>query len=468
LNFVFPSLGRFIRPAVCAAAFVCPGVVAIGQVAEGPSEAEKRLEWLNARMPPREASAPKATSPKAAETPRIGFRSSTQTIAPRTVEKPAATTPAPAEKRTAEARPVERAATKPEVAEASPAKTTATEGRLAKASPTPAAKTTPAPVAKVTAPAVVAEPTPARTHPAEAHVAKASPTPLPKATPALLAKLNTPIVAVNLEPGKSRAGETREISMVKPTTAPTLTAITSIKPAVSRIDGPATLVHPAGRGRYPWKTGIVTTVFWVGEPASGNNFTPNHSSSWDANWAQSYGGFDNPDPAARRNFLPVKFTPRQNPFYVALPYNDVSRGGTKPEARRVIPWFREEFEREGQSVCRDRWVAIRSRSGRTAYAQWSDCGPFRTDHWQYVFGTERPKPNLNGGAGLDVSPAVRDYLGLNSTDVTDWKFVDFAEVPSGPWARHGANNDFVLNGSRPEKNAASANERSTRVRLGEL
>jgi hypothetical protein len=139
----------------------------------------------------------------------------------------------------------------------------------------------------------------------------------------------------------------------------------------------------------------------------------------------------------------VSFTPRQNPFYVALPYNDVTRGTTKPEARLVIPWFREAFRREGLSVCRDRWVAVRSRAGRVAYAQWSDCGPFRTDHWQYVFGMEKPRPNLNGGAGLDVSPAMRDYLGLQSTDVTDWKFIDARDVPSGPWLLYGDNNPFA-------------------------
>lgn len=204
-------------------------------------------------------------------------------------------------------------------------------------------------------------------------------------------------------------------------------------------------------GRYPWKTGIVTTVFWIGEPVGGHNFTPNRASSWDAHWTQSYGGFDNPNPEARRNFLPVNFTPRQNPFYVALPYNDVTRGTTKPEARVVIPWFKEEFRKEGQSVCRDRWVQIRSQSGRVVYAQWSDCGPFRTDHWQYVFGMERPKPNLNGGAGLDVSPAVRDYLGLQSTDVTDWKFVDQQDVPSGPWLLYGDNNPFAQRRSRGAK-----------------
>ncbi len=61
-----------------------------------------------------------------------------------------------------------------------------------------------------------------------------------------------------------------------------------------------------------------------------------------------------------------------------------------------------------KSVCKGRWIAIRY-GNKICYAQWEDAGPFRTDHWQYVFGTERPEtPILNKGAGLDVSPAVRD------------------------------------------------------------
>jgi hypothetical protein len=214
-----------------------------------------------------------------------------------------------------------------------------------------------------------------------------------------------------------------------------------------------------GSGRYPWKLGIVTTTFWVGENASQNNPVHNKSSSWDLNWADNFGGYDNPDPAARiakgGEYRPANFVPRQNPFYVALPYNDVTRGKTKEESKVVIPWFKEAFEREGKSVCRDRWVAIR-KGNRIAYAQWSDCGPFRTDHWQYVFGNERPKPNLNKGAGLDVSPAVRDYLGMAWTDVTDWKFVDFREVPNGPWATMGDNNHFVQRAGRANSRVASS------------
>ena len=220
-------------------------------------------------------------------------------------------------------------------------------------------------------------------------------------------------------------------------------------------DGPRYLTGPSlmgrdrdvalssGPGRYPWKLGIATTIFWIGERPSGNNPVPNDRSSWDKNWYYSYGGYDSPDPIARRNFIPLSFIPRQNPFYVALPYNDVEGGHTKPEASQVIPWFRQAFVRDGESVLKSRWIEIH-HGNRACYAQWEDCGPFRTDHWQYVFGNERPRPNLNRGAGLDVSPAVRDYLGLGNIDYCDWRFVEFREVPSGPWAMYGDNNTFVL------------------------
>jgi hypothetical protein len=212
---------------------------------------------------------------------------------------------------------------------------------------------------------------------------------------------------------------------------------------------------PRGEEHFPWKRSIVTTVFWIGETPSGNNPVPNHSSSWDKDWAKSYGGFDDPNPARRSDYMPVKFTPRQNPFYCALPYNDKAGTGHRLEAPRVVPWFNEAYQGPAVSTCKGRWVAIR-KGNRTVYAQWEDAGPFRTDHWQYVFGDERPKPNLNKGAGLDVSPAVRDYLGLNETDVTDWKFVDFSEVPRGPWSRLGENNTFVINDRQTGKPLAEA------------
>ncbi len=217
-----------------------------------------------------------------------------------------------------------------------------------------------------------------------------------------------------------------------------------------------------GAERFPWKKDIVTTVFWIGENPTANNPVPNHASSWDADWAKDYGGYDDPNPARRQNYTPVKFTPRQNPFYCALPYNDKSREGHRPEAARVIPWFNEAYQGPGVSVCKGRWVAIH-KSDRTVYAQWEDAGPFRTDHWEYVFGNERPKSNLNRGAGLDVSPAVRDYLGLQDTDVTDWKFVDFNEVPPGPWAKLGDNNTFVINQRKAQQELAKAKGKSATI-----
>lgn len=211
--------------------------------------------------------------------------------------------------------------------------------------------------------------------------------------------------------------------------------------------------------RYPWKTNIVTTVFWVGELAAQNNPVHNISSSWDLNWKSNFGGYDDPkDRVGLPNggSIPRAFVPKENPFYFALPYNDRLSTGFKPEADEVIPWYKTELRLRGdQSVCRDRWMAIRKTlpggKQRVCYAQWSDCGPFRTDHHEYVFGNDRPRPNLNQGAGLDVSPAVRDYLGVASTDVVDWCFVEWSDVPQGPWADFGSNNHLVIAKQRDPK-----------------
>src|SRR4029434_3526128 len=110
--------------------------------------------------------------------------------------------------------------------------------------------------------------------------------------------------------------------------------------------------------RYPWKTNIVPTVFWVGEQAGGNNPVPNYRSSWDANWTSNYGGFDNPDSSARRSYIPIAFITRQNPFYCALAYKAVAHREVQPEAPLVIPWFKQAYTGTGQSVCWHRWLAI--------------------------------------------------------------------------------------------------------------
>jgi len=103
------------------------------------------------------------------------------------------------------------------------------------------------------------------------------------------------------------------------------------KPCKSRAAGVCPDRFPDQHGdALPWKSNIVTTVFWVGEQAGGNNPVPNYKSCWDANWTSNYGGFDTPEPSlCAGNYIPASFTPRQNPFYLRLPYNDVTHGQFK-------------------------------------------------------------------------------------------------------------------------------------------
>jgi hypothetical protein len=187
----------------------------------------------------------------------------------------------------------------------------------------------------------------------------------------------------------------------------------------------------AFQGRHPWKRNIAATIFWVGEAPTENNPTPNNKSAWDTNWEANFGGYDDPD--RRNGLLPAAFVPRLNPFYIALPYNDVAPGGVhRPEAAEVIPWFWERYQGDGISVCKGRWLAIHHQ-GRVCFAQWEDVGPFEVDHFGYVFGNEAPRPNRNKNAGIDVSPAVRDFLNLKSGAPVEWRFVEDHEVPAGPW-----------------------------------
>jgi len=189
----------------------------------------------------------------------------------------------------------------------------------------------------------------------------------------------------------------------------------------------------------PWHYQIRATVFWVGERSTPGNPTPNTASSWDPNWEENFGGYDHP--FKRNAFLPAGFEPKLNPFYVALPYNDLVAGSShRPEASSIIPWFWQIYRGPGVSVCHNRWIAIH-HNGRIAYAQWKDVGPFTVDDWPYVFQGEQPRPNRNQNAGIDVSPAVRDFLKMRGNAEVDWKFVEESEVPAGPWEKwiHSSN-----------------------------
>ncbi|MES2308640.1 MAG: hypothetical protein V4507_07245 [Verrucomicrobiota bacterium] len=171
---------------------------------------------------------------------------------------------------------------------------------------------------------------------------------------------------------------------------------------------------------FPWKKEIVTTVFWIGQGCTSISDTTNAQSAWDAEWTQNYGGSD--DPTKRSGFLPKKFAATLNPFYVALPFNDVKYPDL---AKKFIPWYKNPSEKNRWiSQCKGKWIQIRNKNGKVAYGQWQDVGPIRTDNAKYVF-------------GLDVSPAIQDFLGLNGLDKTDWRFVEDFEVPPGPWLTYG-------------------------------
>ena len=235
------------------------------------------------------------------------------------------------------------------------------------------------------------------------------------------------------------------------TVAPKVVVLTGSRP-LAAARPPAT---STARILYPWKTFVTCTIFWIGEQPSARNPTPNCKSSWDQQWSANFGGYDDPEPANRLanhttgEFRPKNFVPKLNPFYIALPYNDVlGYGKHKPEARRVIPWFSRMRPEPGKTVCKGRWVQIYSGS-RSCYAQWEDCGPWATDDWEFVFGGKPPKTTENGAAGIDLSPSIRDYLGLSSGQKVHWRFVEAGQVPYGPWKKYGletpaANNPDLL------------------------
>lgn len=181
--------------------------------------------------------------------------------------------------------------------------------------------------------------------------------------------------------------------------------------------------HPAQPPpQYPWHNNIVATTFWVGEIMDPS--APDGSqevSAYDPHWMANYGGCDGvvehgvcrTEPrTASNDFFPTRMTPRQNPFYLDLPVIDPN--------------------------LKNRWVQLR-KGDNVCYGQIEDAGPAVYDDVAYVFGTARPKNTRFNGAGLDVSPALNGCLGFRqlngSDDRVDWRFVDAADVPDGPWKR---------------------------------
>jgi hypothetical protein len=202
---------------------------------------------------------------------------------------------------------------------------------------------------------------------------------------------------------------------------------------------------------YPVHTGITATVFWIGEPVGNGSSEDNALSAYDDLWQAHYGGFDEYRTVRRFPYFPP-FRPRENPFYLDLPYSDFTDNGEPRTDRQAVPWARAgapqiaKAARRGKpfSLMKNRWVKMwRVVGGRTltCYGQIEDAGPYAYNDANYVFSHEdaRPASRLAHNAGLDVSPAIRDCLAFNGLNNDEnklsWRFVEAAAVPSGPWRR---------------------------------
>jgi hypothetical protein len=209
--------------------------------------------------------------------------------------------------------------------------------------------------------------------------------------------------------------------------------------AISETQGNTEQNHQPVKFSYPLHTNITATVFWVGEPVGGGSSEDNALSAWDDDWQKHYGCFD--DHAKRNGYYPQNCTPKENPFYFDLPYDDFdwdTGDGRRTNASQVIPWTSSKKWGENESMLKNRWIKI-MKGNNVCYAQWEDAGPYVYNDANYVFGTNdvRPKSKEANNAGMDVSPAVRDCLkfdGLNNdTNKVSWQFLEAAEIPAGPW-----------------------------------
>lgn len=239
--------------------------------------------------------------------------------------------------------------------------------------------------------------------------------------------------------------------MPVPTASPSRTATSRPTPSPTPPAASAPPVAPPAGSAYPWHTGIVSTTFWVGEI-----FDPNAAdgsqeiSTYDSQWLASYGGCDGivsrggceTEPRSAANgYFPSAMTPRENPFYLDVPYDDINDEEGFANRDAVIPWAAEFAASQGDSAVsylKNRWVEL-TRNGATCYGQIEDAGPGEYHDAAYVFGSDdrRPENTRYGGAGLDVSPALTACLGFPEldgiADGVDWRFVEADEVPPGPW-----------------------------------
>ncbi|MDD2715422.1 MAG: hypothetical protein PHW04_05955 [Candidatus Wallbacteria bacterium] len=134
----------------------------------------------------------------------------------------------------------------------------------------------------------------------------------------------------------------------------------------------------------------------------------------------------------------------ENPYYLALPFNPSAYSGPSGAYPADV---------------KNLWVQIvNTVNQRSCYAQWEDVGPWFVDDCNYVFSTDgkiRPATESLFGktagiflhsqnqtvrtvlnkAGIDLSPATAEYLGISGKGLVHWRLVDQDSVPFGPWSQ---------------------------------
>jgi hypothetical protein len=206
---------------------------------------------------------------------------------------------------------------------------------------------------------------------------------------------------------------------------------------------------------YPWHRDIVATVFWVGEVFDSSAIDGSQVvSAYDSNWMNNYGGCDGvlaggtcqTEPRdASNGYFPRNMTPRQNPFYLDLPFDDINNDEAFARRGAVIPWANDpgyagRAQDRGFSFMKNRWVQM-EKGGHVCYGQIQDAGPGEYNDAAYVFGADnrRPANSRFNGAGMDVSPALAGCLGFQhlngSQEQVNWRFIEEQNVPNGPWRK---------------------------------
>jgi hypothetical protein len=186
-----------------------------------------------------------------------------------------------------------------------------------------------------------------------------------------------------------------------------------------------TTAPQAPRTAFQWKTAILAERFYIGE-------AKHEANEWNKGWNTSS---LKDDPDNRNGFASGDHASTINPFYVALPFNDLAY---PDKAKQYLPLAWQQSAKNGKSVCQHRWVEIKMEDGfgHICYAQWEDVGPLRNDHVEYLFGPERP--DTGNRAGIEVSPAVAAYLGFSNIKGpinVRWRFIDDNDVPPGQWLK---------------------------------